>query len=120
MHPSYPAGHAAIAGACTTVLKAFFDESFIMLDPMVASDDGQSLVRYQGRELTVGGELNKLASNIAMGRNTAGIHWRTDMSGGLALGEAVALAVLADLRAGYNESFDGFSLRKFDGSRITI
>jgi hypothetical protein len=23
-HPAYPAGHAAIAGACATVLKAFF------------------------------------------------------------------------------------------------
>ena len=24
-HPAYPAGHATIAGACTTVLKAFFN-----------------------------------------------------------------------------------------------
>jgi hypothetical protein len=28
MHPAYGAGHATVAGACTTVLKAWFDESF--------------------------------------------------------------------------------------------
>jgi hypothetical protein len=26
-HPSYGAGHATVAGACTTILKAFFDET---------------------------------------------------------------------------------------------
>lgn len=26
-HPSYGSGHATVAGACTTILKAFFDES---------------------------------------------------------------------------------------------
>ena len=25
MHPSYGAGHATVAGACTTILKAWFD-----------------------------------------------------------------------------------------------
>jgi hypothetical protein len=29
-HPAYPAGHAVIAGACATVLKAFFKESFVI------------------------------------------------------------------------------------------
>ncbi len=28
-HPSYPAGHAVISGACATILKAFFDEDFV-------------------------------------------------------------------------------------------
>src|SRR5262245_28678025 len=31
-----------------------------------------------GASLTVGGELNKLASNIALGRNTTGLHYRSD------------------------------------------
>jgi membrane-associated phospholipid phosphatase len=120
LHPSFPAGHAAIAGACTTVLKAFFDESFPIDDPVVASEDGQRLLKYEGRELTVGGELNKLASNVAMGRNVAGIHWRSDMAAGLKLGEAAALSVLADLEACHHESFDGLSLKKFDGTLARI
>src|SRR4030095_1200137 len=33
-HPSYPAGHAVIAGACVTILKAFFDENFVIPNPV--------------------------------------------------------------------------------------
>src|SRR5260221_5372409 len=43
-HPSYPAGHAVIAGACATVLKAFFEESFVVRDPMKVSGNALSLV----------------------------------------------------------------------------
>lgn len=118
-HPAYPAGHAAIAGACATVLKAFFDESYRIRDPVVASSDGLSLVPYRG-ELTVGGELDKLASNISMGRNFAGIHWRSDYTGGMELGEAVALGVLRDMRECFNEQFEGFALTKFDGTKINV
>jgi membrane-associated phospholipid phosphatase len=119
-HPSYPAGHAVIAGACVTVLKAFFNESFIIPNPVVASSDGLSLTRYKESNLTVGGELNKLAANIALGRNTAGAHWRSDGIEGLKLGEAVAVGILTDLRATCPEPFDGFSFTRFDGSTITI
>jgi hypothetical protein len=79
-HPSYPAGHAVIVGACLTVLKAVFDENFIIPDPVVASDDGLSLLAYSGLPLTVGNELNKLASNIALARDVAGVHWRSEVS----------------------------------------
>jgi membrane-associated phospholipid phosphatase len=119
-HPAYPAGHAAIAGACVTVLKAFFKESAIMPDPVVVSDDGLLLQLYKGPDLTVGGELNKLASNIALGRNAAGVHWRSDSSEGLKLGEAVAVGILTDLRSTYREDFSGFSLSRFDGTTIII
>jgi hypothetical protein len=68
----------------------------------------------------VGGELNKLASNIALGRDIAGVHWRSDGSEGLKLGEAVAIGLLTDLRATYSEDFGGFSLTKFDGTTLTI
>lgn len=71
-HPSYPVGHAVIAGACVTVLKAFFNESFLLPQPVVASADGLSLLPYKETNLTVGGELNKLAANISLARNTAG------------------------------------------------
>jgi len=119
-HPSYPAGHATIAGACVTVLKAFFNEAFVIPAPKVPSSDGASLVPFTGGPLTVGGELNKLASNISLGRDTAGVHWRSDGVQGMNLGEAVAIRVLSDFRATFSESFAGFSLTKFDGTTVTI
>jgi len=119
-HPAYPAGHATIAGACATVLKAFFDESFELRDPVTASPDGQSLEPCQAPALRVGGELNKLASNIAMGRNFAGIHWRTDATAGLEVGEQVAIAILSNVKQTCNEHPCSFSLTRFDGSTIVI
>lgn len=119
-HPAYPAGHACFAGAGVTILKAFFKESIVIPNPVVASADGLSLVPYSGPPLTVGGELNKLAANIALGRDTAGIHWRSDGMEGLKLGEAVAIGILQDYRRTFHEEFSGFSLTKFDGTSITI
>jgi hypothetical protein len=80
-HPAYGAGHATISGACATILKAFFDESAPIQSPVVANADGTALVSYTGTDaaqLTVGGELNKLAGNIVLFRNAAGVHWRSD------------------------------------------
>ena len=119
-HPSYPAGHAVVAGACATVLKAFFDESFEIQAPVEASADGLSLIPYKGTALTVGGELNKLAANISMGRNAAGVHWRSDANAGLRLGEAAALSVMRDERGCFSENFAGFALTKFDGSSLVV
>jgi len=36
-HPAYGAGHATVAGACVTILKAFFDEAFVIPNPMEAN-----------------------------------------------------------------------------------
>ena len=119
-HPAYPSGHATVAGACVTVLKAFFDESFVIPNPVVSSADGLSLVPYVGPDLTVGGELNKLASNITLGRNFAGTHYRSDAVEGLKLGEAIAIRFLTEENLTLNENFDGFSLTKFDGTTITV
>jgi PAP2 superfamily len=119
-HSAYPAGHAAIAGAGATILKAFFKESFEIPNPVAASSDGLSLLPYSGEPLTIGGELNKLAANISLGRDTAGVHWRSDGIEGMKLGEAVAISILRDYRATYNEKFSGFSFTKFDGTPITI
>ncbi|MBW3670203.1 MAG: vanadium-dependent haloperoxidase, partial [Acidobacteria bacterium] len=119
-HPAYPAGHAAIAGACVTVLKAFFDEDYPVDDPVVAASDGLSLMPYRGLALMIGGELNKLASNIAFGRDMAGLHWRSDGIAGLRLGEEVALSVLADHRLTYPERFEGWTLRRFDGEKVVV
>ena len=120
MHPSYGAGHATVAGACVTILKAFFDESTELPDPVEATPDGLDLLPYQGPRLTVGGELNKLASNIALGRNFAGIHWRSDAVASLVLGEEVALRYLAKERLCVNEPFEGFTVTRFDGTTVAV
>jgi len=119
-HPSYPAGHAVIAGACATVLKAYFDESFELRDPVAASADGSGCEPCGGPDLRVGGELNKLASNIAFGRNFAGIHWRSDGEQGMAVGEAVALAILGRVRATCSERPCSFTVTRFNGETVTV
>lgn len=123
LHPSYGAGHATVAGACVTILKAIFDESFAIPNPVVPSTDGLSLVPYTGPDagkLTVGGELNKIAANVAIGRNIAGVHWRSDYTESLKLGEQIAISVLRDQRLTYGEDFDGFRFTRFNGAKITV
>jgi len=122
-HPSYPTGHGTVAGACITVLKFFYDGTFLIPNPLVPTDDGLSLVPYTGSdggELTVNGELNKLGHNVSFGHGIhAGIHWRSDTDVSLKLGEAVALSVLRDRAQTYNEKFT-VHLTKFDGTTATI
>ncbi len=121
LHPAYGSGHAVVAGACVTMLKAFFDEDTVIQEPRrVDPNNLGQLITYEGPPLTVGGELNKLASNVAQGRDIAGIHWRTDGREAILLGEQVAISMLQDMMETYGEPFSGFSLTKFDGQRITI
>lgn len=119
-HPAYPAGHAVNAGAGVTILKAFFEEDWVIPEPVVSAPDGRSLRPWRGASLTVGDELDKLAGNIAMGRDAAGVHFRSDCVEGMKLGEAVALNYLAEMRALCNERFEGFSVTRFDGTRVTV
>jgi hypothetical protein len=70
--------------------------------------------------LTVGGELNKLAANIALGRDTAGVHWRSDGIEGLKLGEAVATGILRDLQDTWRESFEGLTFSAFSGEIVKV
>jgi membrane-associated phospholipid phosphatase len=119
-HTSYGSGHSTVAGACVTMLKAFFDESAPIQNPVVPDATGTTLVPYTGPTLTVGGELNKLASNVAQGRNIAGVHWRTDATESIKLGEQCAIDIFRDQKSCYNETFSGFSLTKFDGSTVTV
>jgi hypothetical protein len=131
-HPAYGAGHAAVAGACVTILKAFFDESFPLqgarfrdgkeLVVSESDDEGLALRRYEGPgagQLTVGSELDKLAANIGIGRNIAGVHWRSDYTASIRLGEQVAIGILQEQSLGYNEG-GSFSLTSFDGQAVTI
>jgi hypothetical protein len=64
--------------------------------------------------------LDTLASNIALGRDVAGVHWRSDGIEGIKLGGAIAIGILRDMRATYHEDFQGFSLTAFDGTTLTI
>ena len=165
-HPAYGAGHATVAGACVTVLKAYFQtfetvngkevpiplvydekkspkglkertEPFGVGSPMstyvtgvVSGADGDEgtrtlLPKVVADKLTIEGELNKLAMNVAMGRSMGGVHWRTDNSRSLVLGEALAAKMLADITTDANEhpsfEFRSFS-RQSDGNpkRTTI
>ncbi|HKV41561.1 MAG TPA: vanadium-dependent haloperoxidase [Blastocatellia bacterium] len=122
-HPSYPTGHGTVGGACITVLKFFFDGSFVIPDPVVPTSDGLALQPYTGSDagqLTVNGELNKLGHNVSFGHGIhAGIHWRSDTDTSLLLGEAVALSILKDRALTYNEPFT-IHLTKFDGTIATI
>jgi hypothetical protein len=126
-HPSYGAGHATVAGACSTIVKAWFDDlaplsSVPNLAIVQATEDGQSLVPYNGSDggqLTIGGEMNKVAANVAVGRNHAGVHWRHDYVDSVILGETVAISMLRDMAHNWTEPFAGFSFTKFDGTRVT-
>jgi hypothetical protein len=120
IHPSYPAGHATNSGAGATIIKAFFNESFPIPKPVEANADGSALEPYSGPPLTLGGEINKLAHNIALGRDAGGVHYRSDSIQGMHVGEAVAISVLRDYSRTYRERFDGFLLTKFDGQKIKI
>jgi membrane-associated phospholipid phosphatase len=120
VHPAYGAGHATVAGACVTILKAVFDGTAEVRNPVVASADGRELEPFVGPALTVEGELNKLASNVSTGRNHAGVHWRSDGFNSLMLGEQIAISVLRDNRRRFAEPFEGFTFRRFNGQTITI
>ena len=128
LHPSWPSAHATVAGACITVIKALFDDTVLIksfvppvkpnpLDPtqlIPLSNEGENLI-------TLASELDKLASNIANGRNFAGIHYRADADDGIALGEQVALNYLQDHAATLTEqTFTGYELTKLDGTRVRI
>jgi len=136
-HPAYGAGHATVSGACATILKAWFDESDVFdprivdaaLFPEEAENRQPKVPNAVGGDLdnlplpdpplTVGGELNKLAANIALGRSGGGVHERSEYTESVRLGEEIAIRILQEQKPTYNEDHC-FSLTKFDGTAITI
>lgn len=129
MHPSYGAGHGTVAGACVTILKAFFDHKYPLT---VAGDDCHAFVpteKDSGRtltkvpvcngKLTVEGELNKLASNISIGRDWAGVHYFSDYIESIRLGEQIAIGILEEQKLTYGENFS-MTVPLFDGGEIRI
>jgi hypothetical protein len=121
LHPSYPSGHATVAGACSVVLKALFDETALIPNCVHASADGLSLLPCPASFApTIGAEVNKLAFNIAIGRNWAGIHYRSDALAGIRLGEEAGISILQDLVRCCTEDFDGFEFTRYDGTYVRI
>jgi hypothetical protein len=138
-HPAYGAGHATVAGACVTVLKAWFKEDepvaplikasrhpqtrapLDVLQPMVTNaSELPAYARPDAAQMTVEGELNKLASNVAMGRTMGGVHWRSDNTRSLRLGERVATVILKREIAEYAENPVSLTYRSFDGLEVKI
>ncbi|MGH9676115.1 MAG: phosphoesterase, partial [Candidatus Acidiferrum sp.] len=130
-HPCYPTGHGSVAGACIAAIKFFFDCSQKIQpllqkagsDVKVPSSDGLSLNTYTGSdagELTINGELNKLAPNVSFAHGIhSGIHFRSSTYYSILLGEEVGLSVLRDRAKSYNEPFT-ITITKFDGTPATI
>ena len=125
MHPSYPAGHAVIAGACTTLLKMFYAEAAwsTISNDVWHSVNGTDRVEFDmdgHNALTIHGELNKIAANISRGRDFAGVHYRTDSDLGMELGEKVAMAWFKDNIARQIESVGTITFVGFDGTTKTV
>ncbi|WP_216825879.1 vanadium-dependent haloperoxidase [Sulfitobacter sp. SK012] len=138
MHPSYAAGHATVAGACITVLKAFFDTGAVLIkdeDRAVFrhAQAGDVGVAYESRvngtelvdvepewPLTLEGELNKLAANISIGRNMAGVHYFSDYYDSLRMGEEIAIGILQEQALCYSTDPFVMSLTTFDGETLRI
>lgn len=143
-HPSYPSGHAVMAGASATVLKIFFnaEQTWKSLPGVIAGSlsgiagslvqadaIGTNLIPYTGADastITIAGEIDKLASNISNGRDWAGIHTRGDWLQGMSLGEQVAIYYMQDILSTWVEnnlnsnSPPMITFRKFDGTLMTI
>jgi hypothetical protein len=137
-HPSYGAGHATVAGACVTVLKAWFHENEPIANVLKGNthpitrapvqvvmpdrNGSDTLPAYTGSDvgnMTVGGELNKIASNVAMGRSMGGVHWRSDNTRSLRLGEKIATIILRRESKDYKEKLS-WGYTNFDGNEVVI
>lgn len=133
MHPSYGAGHATVAGGCVTMLKAFFhtveEGGKKGVKPVLwpktmpvleASRCGSALVDVKPHGvMTISGELNKLAANISIARNMAGVHYYTDYYESLRMGERVATGILIEQMKQYNEPVE-MDFESFDGDHVHI
>ena len=95
-----------------------------MPGPIVeANNDGTKLKNYEGNDkdqMTIHGELNKLAANIAIGLNGAGVHYRSDYTASLILGEEVSISILRELKRYLPEPAKFSFNRFFTNALITI
>lgn len=134
-HPSWTHGHAVVAGAAVTVLKAMLvttDDAGNALswdaEVLLPNSDGSMLDTLADYGETAGmtyeGELNKLAYNVAVGRNWAGLHFDTELDYSMALGETVAIAFLkakvCEYHVARRDSFHGWTFHALNGTTMRI
>lgn len=128
MHPAYGAAHATVAGACVTILKAFFESERQYSEAVkggttfYAADNADRLVpsaRTDGAKAKIFEELDKLAANISIGRNMAGVHYYSDYYDSLRMGERIAISLLEEQMHSYHEPLS-LSLKTFDKDVITL
>jgi hypothetical protein len=124
MHPAWVSGHAATAAAEAVTMMAMYRNGVWPSAPMQASADGASLIPASTSALTVHGELRKFAWNKGFGRCPLLVHYRSDVTAGLLVGQAAAVRVLLQRKAEAAElglapwgtvTFEGFG-----GVMITI
>ncbi|CAN0377619.1 unnamed protein product, partial [Ascophyllum nodosum] len=148
VHPAYPSGHAINLGAYITVLKAFLGFELgqrCFPSPMISNDAGTDRIPFvpsdgdrvgtcineDGEEevgLTYEGELNKVTSNVAIGRSHLGVHWRMDGVFGAEMGEAGAIRRLQQELGGLPEARDtegpippaSYKFRLYSGTMIEL
>jgi len=120
LHPSYGSGHATVSAACVTILKAWFQEDWVIPNPLQPTLNGTVLVPFTSANLTVMGELQKISANVGIGRSHLGVHYRSDYDASVKLGEEVAIRTLRDVKRKYFENFSGWKLTKFDGGVVYI
>ena len=128
MHPSYGAGHATVAGACVTMIKCFFQlvkgmmprqEMLTLADIKIPDILHNTSPRVTPANLTVNDELDKLAANISIGRNMAGVHFATDYTESVRMGERVAVGLVAEQLLTYGEPVS-ILIETFDGDRLRM
>lgn len=135
MHPAYGAGHATVAGGCITMVKAFFEmfeDNDSGVERVLAEADGTPIAyvpnanggrlvtdsKFTGA-LTIQGELDKLAANISIGRNMAGVHYYSDYYDSLRMGERVAVGILLEQAPTYGDPVET-TFTSFDGDFVSI
>ena len=99
MHTAWPSGHAVTAAAEAVVMMATYQDRPWPLAPIQAKPDGLSLIPASSSTLTVHGELRRFAWNKGHGRCHLGVHYRSDVTAGLMVGQAAAVRVLRQRKA---------------------
>lgn len=131
---------ATVVGACVTVMKGLFElfdgpdsweplrldrvghgrmREVLVTDPRSGGLRLTDIAGTEPQPLTLEGELNKVAANIAYGRMADGAMLYSDLHDGLRLGETLALDFLTEQLA---ECPDAAQVRLlgFDGRRIVV
>jgi hypothetical protein len=105
------AGEMAGGGTTTVQTTRLAPVADVSGAALGATADALAEARSGG--ITVNDELDKLATNVALARNWAGIHYRSDGIEGLLLGEQVAVRYLQDHLRSTDLPFAGYRLEPF-------